>query len=110
MVTAQIQKWFPNDEGEYTFMHDSAPCHKARSVIACLDEICHSFALAKEFTRHESHRIRVGAHQTDDRKEVITTKQQLIESENGIPIPSSKKIQNMYWKHAPTHRGSYCSK
>jgi Transposase and inactivated derivatives len=27
----QLEEWFPDDE-EYVFMHDSAPCHKARSV------------------------------------------------------------------------------
>ena len=27
----QVKEWFPDDE-EYIFMHDSAPCHKVRSV------------------------------------------------------------------------------
>lgn len=31
----QLEEWFPGGE-EYIFMHDSAPCHKARSVTAFL--------------------------------------------------------------------------
>lgn len=33
----QVNEWFP-DADEYIFMHDSAPCHKARSVTAFLAE------------------------------------------------------------------------
>lgn len=33
----QLQEWFPGNE-DYIFMHDSAPCHKARSVTAFLAE------------------------------------------------------------------------
>lgn len=31
----QVKKWFPRRQ-KYTFMHDSAPCHKAKSVTAFL--------------------------------------------------------------------------
>ncbi|CAG5039123.1 unnamed protein product [Parnassius apollo] len=31
----QVQEWFPN--GEFTFMHDSAPCHKAKKVTKFLN-------------------------------------------------------------------------
>lgn len=27
----QVRRWFPNGQN-FTFMHDSAPCHKARSI------------------------------------------------------------------------------
>ncbi|VEN63703.1 unnamed protein product [Callosobruchus maculatus] len=33
----QIKDWFPENE-EYVFMHDSAPCHTARSVTTFLSE------------------------------------------------------------------------
>ncbi|GLV40835.1 hypothetical protein CBL_10010 [Carabus blaptoides fortunei] len=33
----QLREWFPGDQ-EYIFMHDSAPCHKARRVTAVLAE------------------------------------------------------------------------
>lgn len=33
----QLQEWFPNDE-DYIFMHDSAPCHKAKSVTKYLEQ------------------------------------------------------------------------
>lgn len=32
----QVQEWFPN--GDFTFMHDSAPCHKAKKVTKFLDD------------------------------------------------------------------------
>jgi len=32
----QVQEWFPNKQ--YTFMHDSAPCHKARTVSKFLSD------------------------------------------------------------------------
>lgn len=33
----QVQRWFPNGQS-FIFMHDSAPCHKARSVTSFLAE------------------------------------------------------------------------
>lgn len=33
----QVAEWFPNDE-KFVFMHDSAPCHKAKSVSRFLEE------------------------------------------------------------------------
>lgn len=32
----QVQEWFPN--GDFTFMHDSAPCHKAKKVTKFLND------------------------------------------------------------------------
>lgn len=34
----QVKEWFP--DGQFIFMHDSAPCHKARSVSAYLESQC----------------------------------------------------------------------
>ncbi|CAG4946588.1 unnamed protein product [Parnassius apollo] len=31
----QVQEWFPN--GEFTSMHDSAPCHKAKKLTTFLN-------------------------------------------------------------------------
>lgn len=75
----QVEEWFPGDE-EYVFMHDSAPCHKARSVTAFLADKnvrvlpwpgnspdMNPIENLWELTKREV------------AKEVITTKQQLIE-------------------------------
>lgn len=32
----QLEEWFPNGE-KFIFMHDSAPCHKAKSISAYLE-------------------------------------------------------------------------
>lgn len=34
----QVREWFPDDDDDYIFMHDSAPCHKARSVTTFLED------------------------------------------------------------------------
>lgn len=80
----QFQEWFPDGE-EFMFMHDSAPCHKARSVTKFLAD--HSIPVLP--WPGNSPDMNPVENLWEITKEMITTKVRLIE-----------KLINV-WHHNP---------